>query len=139
MFNHILIAFDGSDHARRAARISGDMARLQADPQLRLVCALEPLPTELGKPFIDELITERNQIGTILLKQACDLIGSGVEVHEELIYGSPAESILRVASSHECDLIIMGTRGLSGLRGLLLGSQIQKVISLSEVPVLAVK
>ena len=46
---------------------------------------------------------------------------------------------MNVASSQNCELIVMGTLGLGGLKGLLVGSQLQKVINLSTVPVLAVK
>ncbi len=48
-------------------------------------------------------------------------------------------SILDIAKNQECDLIVMGARGMSGLRGLLVGSQVNKVISHSTCPVLAVK
>ncbi len=139
MFNKILVAFDGSEHARRAAQIAGDMARLQKDTELWLVCAMDILPGELGKPFIDELITERTHIGTEMLQQAKEIIGQKVVIHEEMLFGPPAESIMNVANGNKCDLIIMGTRGVGGLKGLLMGSQIQKVISLSDIPVLAVK
>lgn len=139
MFQKILIAFDGSDHSRRAARIAGNLARMQPHAELWLVCAMEPMPMELGKPYIDNLITERTRAGEMLLEQAKEIIGGEVTVNTELLFGSPAESIMNVATSQNCDLIIMGTRGLGGLKGLLLGSQIQKVISLSEIPVLSVK
>jgi nucleotide-binding universal stress UspA family protein len=139
MFQKILLAFDGSDHARRAAQIAGNLARMQPHAELWLVCAMEPMPTELGKPFIDDLIIERTRTGELLLEQAKEIIGAEIPIHSELLFGSPAESIMEVANTQNCDLIIMGTRGLGGLKGLLLGSQIQKVISLSDVPVLSVK
>ena len=139
MFKKILIAYDGSDHSRRAARVAGDMARVQPTSELVLVCVLEPMPAGLGKPYIDNLITEKTREGEIMLQEARDLIGEGVEVNSELLFGPPAESIMNVASSQNCELIVMGTLGLGGLKGLLVGSQIQKVINLSTVPVLAVK
>ena len=139
MFKNILVAFDGSEYARRAARIAGELAHPHAAVEVWIVCAMDPIPKELGEPYADKLIIERTREGTELLQQAKKLIGGKVTIHEELLFGSPAESIMQVASSQACDLIIMGTRGVGGLRGLLLGSQIQKVISLSSIPVLAVK
>jgi nucleotide-binding universal stress UspA family protein len=139
MFKRILIAYDGSEHAQRAAELAGEMARLQKKPELWLICAMDPIPIELGNPYIAGLTAEYTRISQEFLKQAKGLIGKGVDVHEETLFGSPAESILEASKKHECDLIIMGTRGLGGLKGLLLGSQIQKVISVSPVPVLAVK
>jgi len=139
MFKRILLAYDGSDHSRRAAHIAGDLARLQDEAELWLVCAVDPVPPDVGMPYMDQLIIERTQAGKTLLKQARELVGDNIPIHDELLFGSPAESIMGVADNRNCDLIIMGTRGLGGLRGLLLGSQIQKVISLSKCPVLAVK
>jgi len=139
MFKNILVAFDGSEHARRAAQLAGEMARVHKSAELWLVCAMDILPAELGKPFIDELITERTHIGTEMLQQAKEIIGKGVSIHEELLFGPAAESIMNVANSRDCDLIIMGTRGVGGLKGLLMGSQIQKVISLADIPVMSVK
>jgi nucleotide-binding universal stress UspA family protein len=139
MFKKILIAFDGSDHARRAARIAGGLARQQPDAELCLVIAVNPVPVELGEPFISDLISERENTGSALMVEARALIGEGIPIQEELLFGTPAESILEAASTHGCDLIIMGTRGLGALSGLLLGSQVQKVINLADAPVLAVK
>lgn len=139
MFHKILVAFDGSEHARRAARIAGEIARSQEQSELWLVCAMDPIPKELGEPYVNKLIIERTHEGTDLIKQAKKLISNDIPIHEELLFGSPAESIMKVATSNGCDLIIMGTRGVGGLRGLLIGSQIHKVISLSSIPVLAVK
>jgi len=139
MFNRILIAFDGSDHARRAALIAGDLARQQPNVEMCLVVAVNPLPIELGEPFITDLISERRDTGSALMVEARALIGEGISIEEKLLFGTPAESILEAAGSFNCDLIVMGTRGLGVLSGLLLGSQVQKVISLAEAPVLAVK
>ncbi len=80
-----------------------------------------------------------NIAGEELLALAKELIGEGISVHEELLFAGPAESMIKVADTQKCDLIVMGTRGLGGLRGLLLGSQIHKMISLAKCPVLAVK
>lgn len=139
MFRNILIAFDGSDHSQRAAVIAGALGRQQIKAELWLVCVVEPTPRELGAPFIDQLIVERTQLGESLMAAAKQLIGDGLTINGELLFGTPAESIIDVAETRNCDLIVMGTRGLGALAGLLLGSQVQKVISLAKCPVLAVK
>ena len=53
--------------------------------------------------------------------------------------GDPAESILRAAREHGADLIVLGTRGLGRLKGLLLGSVSHKVTHLAECPCLTVR
>jgi len=61
------------------------------------------------------------------------------EIKADVLQGPPAEAILDVAKTRECDLIVMGSRGLGQFTGLLLGSQSQKVVQHAECPVLIVK
>jgi nucleotide-binding universal stress UspA family protein len=61
------------------------------------------------------------------------------EIHTELIEGSPAEAIIDVAETRHSDVIVMGSRGISTLAGLLLGSTSQKVVSHAPCPVLIVR
>ena len=62
-----------------------------------------------------------------------------IDVHEELLEGPEAEAILAVAETRQADLIIMGTRGLSSLQGLLLGSVAHKVIHHASCPVMVAR
>ncbi len=62
----------------------------------------------------------------------------GVEVDSELLLGLPSQTILEAADHRKADLVVMGTRGLSGLRHLLLGSTAQRVIQRAGCPVLTV-
>ncbi len=139
MFKRILIAYDGSEHSQRAAKLAGDLARTQSQAEIWLVCVMDPIPTHIGQPYIQEIITAQTQDGEEFLKKAREFIGENVTIHDNLLFGQPAESILNLAAANDCDLITMGTRGLSALQGLLLGSQVHKVISHSKCPVLAVK
>ena len=140
MFNNILIAYDGSEHSRKAAKIAGDFAREQkSSAKLWIVTVMDPLPRELGEPNFSQLIERRTVIGQGLLDEAVALASDNVEIQRELVFGSPAESIIQVAETRNCDLIVMGTRGLSVIQGLVTGSQVQKVISHAHCPVLVVK
>ncbi len=140
MFKNILLAFDGSEHARQAAKLAGGLARGQKSaPILWLVTVMDSIPHDLGEPYLSQLIEQRTAAGQEMTREAALLIGEGVEIHNELLFGSPAECILQVAETRGCDLIVMGTRGLGVLQGLLLGSQAQKVINNAPCPVLVVK
>ncbi len=141
MFNRILVAYDGSEHSQRAAKLAGDMARACKSNEVLLICVQDVVPYGLGESYvlINELIDEQTRRGEEMLKDARDMLGNGLEIHSELLFGSPAERILEHAKSKDCELIVMGARGHSGLTGLLLGSQVQKVIAHSACPVLAVK
>ena len=131
MFKKILFAYDGSEHSKRAARISGNFTRMQDNAELWLVCVMGAVPKHLKQPHIQEF--HDNQ------KKARNLIGNDIIIHDELLFGPPAINILNVAKKNKIELIIMGARGLNVLQGLLLGSQVHRVISLSKCPVLVVK
>ncbi len=140
MFSNILVAYDGSEHAREAATLAGNLAREQKSPAvLWLVTVMDAIPRDLGEPYLSQLIEQRTADGQALIREGSVLTGADVEIHSELLFGSPAESILQVAKTRGCDLIVMGTRGLGVLQGLLLGSQAQKVINHALCPVLVVK
>ena len=139
MFKKILIAYDGSENSRRAAQLAGELARKQEKSELWLVVVMDMVSITLGEPFITEVINQLTKEGKCLLVDAKKILGKELTIHDELLFGSPAESILDTAKNKECDLIVMGARGMSGLRGLLMGSQVNKVISHSICPVLAVK
>ena len=139
MFTNILLSFDGSEHARTAAKIAAGLALQQEKPALWLVCVVENIPAALQEPYLSQLIAEQTITGQALVEEAHQIIGDQVEIKREVLFGDPAECIIRVAETRACDLIVMGTRGLGPLRGLLLGSKAQKVVSLATCPVLLVK
>ena len=136
MFTKILIAYDGSDHARKAADIARELAnKLQAD--VCVVVAYEPLPSYLGKPNIQAVIDSRMDHAEAKMKEAIEAIGNITgKVTREVLEGPASEAILDVAGVRKIELIIMGTRGLGSLKGLLIGSTSQKVLSHALCPVL---
>ncbi len=100
---------------------------------------MDPSPWDMGEPYLSQYVEQRTSAGHNLIQEATALIGSEIEIRSELLFGAPAESVLRVAETRGCDLIVMGARGLGLLEGLLLGSQAQKVINHARCPVLLVK
>ena len=140
MYNHILLGVDGSENALHAAKTAGDLARNMKSKILRIVVAFDPVPPYLGDPNLEAAITARMVEAEKILKRAIDAVGEiPGEVHTELLEGSPAEAILNVANTRKSDLIVMGSRGLGRLTGLLLGSQSQKVVQHANCPVLIVR
>ena len=106
MFRKVLVAYDGSEHSQRAARIAGDLVRMQNKAELWLVCVQGMIPYGRGETymFINELIDEQTREGENLLRAAKKLIGDKLTVHEELLIGAPAEKILEVAATNKCDI-----------------------------------
>ena len=140
MFTHILLAFDGSDHGRKAAQVAGNLAReQQPKAMVRVVVAVDPIQADVGEPNFSRTVSERSLHGQKLIEEARQLLGAGLEIHNDLLFGPASEEIVNAAEIRKCDLIIMGTRGIGGLRGLLLGSHAQKVIAQASCPVLVVR
>ena len=139
MFENILLAIDGSDHALEAARVAGEMARCN-DAALRVVVAYDAVPSYLGEPSYQQVVSARLQQAEDVLEKAITFIGEipGV-LKTEVLEGPPAEAVLRVVETRGNDIIVMGTRGRGRLSGLLLGSVSQKVVAHAPCPVLLVR
>ena len=136
MFKQIVVAIDGSEHGWQALEYAKYMAECEG-ASLWLVHAFPHTSDLRGYESFDRLISERTEAGQVVLDEARERLGdTPVEVHEELLEGPPAEAILRVAETRNVDLIVMGTRGLGSLRGLLLGSVSSKVVHHAHCPVM---
>lgn len=137
MFANILLAVDGSEHALKAARLAGDLARTVHTPVVRIVVVYSNIPSFLGEPNLQAVIDARLQEANAILEAAKKELGEFPgELNTELIEGTPAEAIIDVAATRQSDLIVMGSRGMGTLAGLLLGSTSQKVVSHAHCPVL---
>jgi len=140
MFDNLLLAVDGSDHSMRAAQYAGDLARALGSSIVRIVVAFEQIPDYLGEPNRQQAIDARLQQANGILERAQDAVGSiPGEIHTELIEGSPAEAVIEIARTRRSNVIVMGSRGLSNMAGLVLGSTSQKVVSHAPCPVLIVR
>ena len=140
MFDRILLAVDGSDHALHAARVAADLARAVEATELRIVIAYEPVPAYLGEPNLSNAIHARLIETQDALRATKDVIGEiPGEIHEELIEGPVADAIIDVATTRHSDVIVMGSRGLGRFVGALLGSNSQRVVSEAPCPVLIVR
>ena len=107
---------------------------------LRVVVAFDAVPPYLGEPNLQIAITARMKEAETILQLAVQAVGEiPGEVRTEILEGSPAEAILEVVNARDCDLIVMGSRGLGRLAGALLGSQSQKVVQHAPCPVLVVR
>lgn len=142
MIQHILVAIDGSDSARKAARFAHDLAQ-QTQARITLLFVLEP-PRALPLGFLDAgLISvphrspEELEATRRLLKEvASDL--NKAQVDERVEVGRPADTIVSTAASLDVDLIVMGARGLNPGGKWLLGSVSDRVVQHAGRPVTVV-
>ena len=85
---------------------------------------------------IDARKTDAEEILNLAVKEVGDL---PCEIRTEIIEGDAAEAVIDVAITRKSDVIVMGSRGLGRLAGLLLGSTSQKVVAHAPCPVLIVR
>jgi nucleotide-binding universal stress UspA family protein len=134
--NQILVATDGSEPAGYAVEQAIELARSSG---ARLVVAYvrhAPLPV-LGQPVYQrslsrELRTASETTG-IAATQAC---AAGVDAEIEIVEGNPAGRILELARVRDVDLIVVGSRSLGAVTGMLLGSVSREVVRRADRPVL---
>lgn len=139
MFSRILLATDGSDEAEKAVSYALNLAS-RYHSTVYVVHAYARIPEMFGAPIYDSLLADRTSDSLqVLARAARPFHDAGVKVDTELLEGDPADAILRVAETRDCDLIVLGARGMNELQELLLGSASYHVIHHAKCPVLVVR
>jgi nucleotide-binding universal stress UspA family protein len=138
MFRSILIAWDGSRHARRALNEAIDIARTQGS-RLTLLTVAAPIHVWAG-PYVppvpeDELARAAEKIA----EEGEALVPDGIPVSSRISEGPPGPELLKRAEAANHDLIVMGSRGRGAVRSVVLGSVSHYVLNHSKVPVLIVQ
>ena len=136
----LLLAYDGSEPSKHALKVATDLAKkLNAKIYLLYVVDVNAA-TELFGEYSGKIAEELMQKAKEVLKEAVDHIkSSGVEVEEVVEAGTPAEKIAEMGKKLDVYMIVLGAHGYSGIKKLLIGSVSEKVIRLSDRPVLVVK
>lgn len=156
-FKKILVPFDGSEHSKHALLAAKDLARDTLDTTITVLnvvpMSVAPTVSEsdpvLGSAatFIDyrdyaELFDDTlKRLRDDMIKQVGDTfgdLGEGQVVYDTIAHPSAIQGISEYATTHECDLIVMGRRGLGAIRGML-GSVSYGVLRTVDLPVLTVK
>ncbi len=123
-----------ASHAHLKDIVEPELARIEGE----IVAAAGPYPMTWVPPPAPEVV---HRIGEVLLADArLEAESKGVaSVETHLEEGDPAGRILDRAAAHDADLIVLGSRGLGALKGLLVGSVSQKVNHLSRCTCVTVK
>lgn len=138
-FRKILVAVDGSARAEEAARQGVALASLCQAEVLLFHCR-RGVPEYLGEPYYQRMLDRiAARVEELLEPHRRILREAGVPFEERVLEGDPARALCEVARVEGCDLIVLGTRGLSDLEGLFLGSVAHKVLVTAPCPVLAVR
>ncbi len=147
MFNNILCAYDGSDHAKKALESAMAICKEKPNAELHIIHTIkfEPLPHNIyGEMGVTVAQSEYMELakkhGEHTLNEAVDSVkNAGLKAHGVLYYGDPASTILEFANENDVDLIVMGSRGLSTFKELFLGSVSHKITQSAKCSVLIVK
>lgn len=134
-----LVCTDGSEVAKRAVEYAADFAKnYHADLTVMYVIEHE---TSMKKPVYDKY-GNKTQKAKEALKEArktiAELAGE-VAVTERIAVGPVSREIVRIAKAEGFENIIVGTRGLGGLKRMLLGSVAEDVINYAHCPVVVVR
>ena len=140
----ILLAVDGSKHSLKAVRCLIEHAGWYREkPAVELVNVRLPVPRIRGMSAVvgaSQVRRYYDREGKAGLSKARKLLdAAGIGYFPRILVGPVAESIIRQARLTRCDLIMMGTRGMSAAANLLLGSCAIRVVNVSPIPVLLVK
>lgn len=144
MFNSILICSDGSEHAVKAAQKAVEMAKEQGSCVMLLTVDAGgmqqytvPWQLEIGNTIAPPRMTARQKANLDKTLKLCQVAGIRYRCRHE--GGYPAEQIVRIAEDEDIDLIVMGSRGLSEWKALLLGSVSDHVLHHAPCSVLVVR
>jgi len=142
MFQHLLLAVDGSPLAEsafdKAIKLASEMkatvTAVRVCPDYHLLAYHTEMLTDTREQYRDAAQENATRYLTELGRKA-DLLG----VHCQPFYivsDHPYEAIIKAAEDRGCDLIVMASHGRRGVQGVLLGSETQKVLTHSKIPVL---
>jgi nucleotide-binding universal stress UspA family protein len=135
----IMLPVDGSSHSQRAAKHAAELARAFGS-KIILVHCHQSFPHFLGEPYFQEAVSKIISESEILVSAYRDhLHENEVEFEEHILEGPAGKVIPELAAQLKADMIVMGSRGLSDLTGLVLGSVTHKVLQQVECPVLVIK
>jgi len=140
----ILVAVDGSKHSLHAVqRLIDHAGWYRGKPEVLLVTVHLPVPrlpgmgAAVGKNQIQKYYEQEG--GARLASARRKLDAARVPYEATVLVGPVAESIVGHAKAKRCDLIYIGTRGMTALGNALVGSTATKVLHIADIPVLLVK
>lgn len=138
-FRKILVPVDGSSHSHKAFDYALGLADSQG-AHIGLLHCYPRIPMIIGGDAREALVQQSiKEAEKVLAPHAAKLRAIGVEPALIIREGKAGDIIVDEAADGNYDLVVMGSRGLSGLEGLLMGSATHKVLSASRCPVLVVR
>ncbi|MEC0239907.1 universal stress protein [Paenibacillus dokdonensis] len=142
MFDKIMVAIDKAEITNKLLDATIEIARNKQTQVTLVNVSRENVSngmTYLPENFLEEILIEMEKASLEKLQQArSKLKSAGINPETVHLKGDPAHEILNYARDTEQQLIIIGNRGLRGIKEMMLGSVSHKVSQLSSCPVLII-
>ncbi|CAE6739168.1 universal stress protein [Paraburkholderia haematera] len=145
MFKHLLVPTDGSALSVAAIQMTvalavengGKVTGLHVIPEFHMLAYGTEMIADNEERIIQTARQRADDYLEVIKKAAAQ---AGVECNTVAVSRAhPYEAIISVATEQHCDLIVMASHGRSGMRAFLLGSETQKVLTHSQIPILVVR
>jgi nucleotide-binding universal stress UspA family protein len=139
VLNTILVALDGSELADRVIQTLQEL--LLAKETKLILCHVFPTPESEMELPADRPHPESPTLSYFQVEKQLQSYQEQLPLNSELelVSGDPAEEIIRLANIHKSDLIVIGSRGLTGMKRIVHGSVSSQVVEESPCSVLVVK
>ncbi len=138
------VLVDGSDPSMRAAKYTAELASavgatVEIIHVMNLDSRLNAVST-LKSDYTPEIVLEESRAqGRQILEEAKALFPETIELYLRLVTGRPVEKALDFCQEMQPDLVIIGARGLGGIKGAVLGSISTALLENMECPLLIIK
>lgn len=140
MFTKILLATDGSENANRAAEATISLALGLSLQSITIAHIVSP-------PSESRMVQAKFDVHSLLVEESKKILSgtlarydaAGIAYSLKVAIGDPAQEILAHVAKEQIDLVVIGTRGMGTLKGVLMGSVSQKIAHLGPCPVMIVK
>lgn len=137
MYQHILLAVDGSENAVRAAKEAVKVASNDSLIEMVYVADFDKAKTEvLHAGSSESLLLERKRKVAPIEEV---LRAADKQFKLTILHGTPGPEIVKYANENKVDIVVIGSRGLNGLQEMVLGSVSHKVMKRVQCPALIVK
>ena len=140
MFPKILVASDGSEHARRALTTAIGLAKCWHS-ELHMICVEEHLPhyaATVGE-VLEEKGEEDTYFGALAAEARTEAAAEGVDLQVVITPGHEVETVVKFAAENHVDLLVIGFMGHSRVLGRIMGGSAANLTRLSPCTVLVVK
>ncbi len=140
----ILVPTDFSVQAENALKVAAQLAK-KYQGEIYLLHMLE-LPMNMANPVGETRsndLPEAIYFMKLAKKRFSEILArpylEGLKVHETVEFHQAFDGIMETSKKHDCDFIVMGSQGANGFKEMFIGSNTEKVVRTSEVPVLVIK